>query len=84
MHLTDARRTAIHSLASAHGAGRVRWWPNSASRTCLDLLVEHGPDSLPALRSDLERALGCRVAVHAADRIPREAWGKLLVEPVAL
>jgi len=52
--------------------------------TWLDLVVEDVPDGLPAFRSDLESALGCRVAVYLADRIPQEAWGRLLVETVAL
>jgi hypothetical protein len=50
----------------------------------LDLVVEDVPDSLPAFRSDLESALGCRVAVHLAGQIPPEAWGRILVETVAI
>ena len=48
------------------------------------LLVEGRPDSLPSFRSDLERALGCRVAVYLAGQIPEEAWGSMLVETVAV
>ncbi len=47
-------------------------------------MVEDAPDSLPELRSDLEHAVGCRVAVYLAREIPKEAWGQLLVETVAV
>jgi hypothetical protein len=47
-------------------------------------VVEDRPASLTTFRSDLERALGCRVAVYVAGQIPKEAWGNLLVETVAV
>jgi len=47
-------------------------------------VVEDRPDSLPAFRSDLERELGCRVAVYVAGQIPEEVWGSMLVETVAV
>ena len=50
----------------------------------LDFVVEDAPDSLPAFRSDLESALGCRVAVYLAEQIPEEAWGRILVETIVL
>jgi hypothetical protein len=62
----------------------MRWWPPCVNPTCLDLLVQELPVSLPAFRSDLERALGCRVAVYVASQIPRDAWGRILVETVAI
>jgi hypothetical protein len=83
-HLVDSRRPAIRRLALQHAAGRVRWWPPSIHASCVDLLVEHSPPDLAAFRRDLERALGCRVAVYVAGQIPREAWGRILVETVAL
>jgi hypothetical protein len=83
-HLIDARRQAIRGVASQHHVGGLRWWPPTANPAWLDFVVEDVPDSLPAFRSDLESALGCRVAVYLADRIPQEAWGRLLVETVAL
>ena len=82
--LIDARRRAIRRVASKHRVRGLRWWPPAANPVWLDFLVEDVPDSLPAFRTDLESALGCRVAVHLADRIPEEAWGRMLVETVAL
>jgi len=61
-----------------------RWWPPTANAVWLDFVVESTPASVPAFRSALETALGCRVAVYLADQIPAEAWGRLLVETVAL
>ena len=71
-------------MASQHGVQAVRWWPPSVRPDWLHLVVEDAPDSLPGLRSDLEHALGCRVAVYLARQIPKEAWGQLLVETVAV
>jgi len=50
----------------------------------LDFVVEGVPDDLKRFRSDLEAVLGCRVAVYLADQIPDEAWGRMLVDTVAL
>ncbi len=83
-HLIDARRPAIRSVAVKHQVGRIRWWPPSENPHSLDFLVEHVPDSLPDFRADLERAAGQRVAVYAANQIPQEAWGSILVEPITL
>jgi hypothetical protein len=83
-HLIDARRQAIRRVASQHQVGGLRWWPPTVNPTWLDFVVEDAPDSLPAFRSDLESALGCRVAVYLADHIPAETWGRLLVETVPL
>ena len=83
-HLIDARRQAIRRVASQHQVAGLRWWPPSASPVWLDFLVEGRPPSLRAFRTDLESALGCRVAVYVADQIPQEAWGRMLVETVAL
>jgi hypothetical protein len=70
-------------VASQHHISGLRWWPPTANPVWLDFVVENMPDSLPAFRSDLESAVGCRVAVYLADQIPREAWGRILVETVA-
>jgi hypothetical protein len=83
-HLIDARRQAIRRVASQHQVSGLRWWPPSADPVSLDFLVEGRPASLPDFRSALESALGCRVAVYLADQIPAEAWGRLLVDTVAL
>jgi len=82
-HLIDVRRQAIRGVASQHRVGDLRWWPPTVNPTWLDFVVEEAPDSLPAFRSDLEAALGCRVAVYLAEQIPQEAWGRILVETVA-
>jgi hypothetical protein len=83
-HLIHARRQAILGVARQHQVGRLRWWPPAANPIWLDFVVEDVPDNLPALRSDLESTLGCRVAIYLADQIPQEAWGRLLVETVRL
>jgi hypothetical protein len=83
-HLIDARRQTIRGVASRHRVGGIRWWPPTVNPTWLDFVVDDAPESLPAFRSDMERALGCRVAVYVADQIPKEAWGRILVETVAL
>jgi hypothetical protein len=79
-HTVDSRRPAIRRVATQHAVGRVRWWPPSINSRCLDLLVESAPPSLPAFRRDLERALGCRVAVY----LPGQITGGILVETVPL
>jgi hypothetical protein len=83
-HSIDARRRAIQRVASQHHVVGLRWWPPTANPVWLDLVVEGWPASLPAFRSDLEAALGCQVAVYLAGQIPKEAWGRMLVETVAL
>jgi hypothetical protein len=82
-HLIDVRRQAIRSVANRHQVRGIRWWPPAANPVWLDFVVEGTPASLPAFRSDLESALGCRVAVYLAEQIPPEAWGRVLVETVA-
>lgn len=47
-----------------------------------DFLVEGIPGSLPALRADLERALGCRVAIYLADQLPTDAWQRIAPQTV--
>jgi len=74
------RRGAIRELASRHGLEAVRWWPPNDG----DLLVEGLPVSLRQLRADLERALGCKVAIYLADRLETETRDRLLEETVDL
>lgn len=83
-HIVDSRRQAIRSVASRHRVRGIRWWSPTANTACLDFLVEGRPDTVAALRSELEQVLGCRVAIYLADQIPREAWGGILAETVAL
>src|SRR5690242_5697203 len=75
-----AHRGAIRELASQHGLEAVRWWPPNDG----DLLVEGVPLSLRRLRADLERALGCRVAIYLADRLADETRDRLQHETVDL
>jgi hypothetical protein len=75
-----ARRGAIRELASRHGLAAVRWWPPNDG----DLLVEGLPSSLRQLRADLERALGCKVAIYLADRLETETRDRLRGETVDL
>jgi hypothetical protein len=85
MKTIDARRRrAIRSVARHHRVGAIRWWPPTVNPSWVHLVVEDRPTSLPTLRSDLERALGCQVAIYVAGQIPEEAWGSLLVETVAV
>jgi hypothetical protein len=74
------RRAEIRALASRHGLDGVRWWPPNEG----DLLVEGLPLKLRQLRADLERALGCRVAIYLADHLPEEARERLQRETVDL
>ncbi|TMC12708.1 MAG: hypothetical protein E6J41_02350 [Chloroflexi bacterium] len=83
--MIDARRRrAIRSVARQHQVRAIRWWPPARHPSWVHLLVEGRPDCIPVLRSDLERALGCRVAIYVAGQIPEEAWGSMLVETVAV
>jgi hypothetical protein len=75
-----ARRGAIRELASRHGLGAVRWWPPNDG----DLLVEGLPLSVRQLRADLERALGCKVAIYLADCLASETRDRLRGETVDL
>ena len=73
-------RGAIRELATRHGLEAVRWWPPNDG----DLLVEGLPLSLRQLRADLERALGCKVAIYLADRLEAETRDRLRDESVDL
>ena len=84
-HSFDARRRqAIRRVARHYEVGAIRWWPPARHPAWVHLVVEDRPHSLPAFRTDLEQALGCRVAVYVAGQIPDEAWGSMLVETVAV
>src|SRR5215468_9704288 len=75
-----ACRGVIRELASRHGLEAVRWWPPNDG----DLLVEGLPLSLRQLRADLERALGCKVAIYLADRLETTTRDRLRGETVDL
>jgi hypothetical protein len=82
--LIHARRQAIAGVAAQHEVDRIRWWPPTANPTWADFLVEGVPGSLPAFRADLERALGCRVAIYLADQLPSDAWQRIAPLTVAV
>jgi hypothetical protein len=75
--LIHARRQAIAGVATQHDVDGIRWWPPAASPKWLDFLVEGIPDSMQSFRADLERALGCRVAIYLADQLPTDAWQRI-------
>lgn len=81
--LIDTRR-AIRGVAAKHHVTGLRWWPPAANVASLDFLVEDLPGSLPSFRADLERTVGRQVAVYLATQIPKEAWGHILVDAVAV
>ena len=64
-------------MAAQHDVDRISWWPPTAEPTWADFVVEGVPGSLPAFRSDLERALGCRVAIYLADQLSSDAWQRI-------
>jgi len=82
--LLDARRQAIQGVAAQHDVERLHWWPPTAATTCFDFLVEGVPSCLPTLRTDLERALGSRVAIYLADQLPVDAWQRIAPQTVAV
>lgn len=69
---------AIRELARRHGIEAMRWWPPNEG----DFLVGGMPSSLRALRTDLERTLGCRVAIYLADRLSPDTLERLVEETV--
>lgn len=82
--LLHARRQAIRGVAHLHDVDGIRWWPPTATPAWLDFLVDGAPDSLTAFRSDLERALGCHVAIYLADQIAPDTRQRLEAESVAV
>jgi hypothetical protein len=75
-----AHRARVRELASRHGLEAVRWWPPNDG----DLLVEGLPLRVRQLRADLERALGCKVAIYLADCLAGETRDRLRRETVDL
>jgi hypothetical protein len=83
--LVTADPGRIRELARRHGLDAIRWWPpNQGEVPVEDLLVEGLPLSLRQLRSELERALGCRVAIYLADCLADETRDRLRRETVDL
>ena len=77
-----ARRQVIRGVANQHEVDGIRWWPATTSHTWVDFLIEGIPCSLPAFRTDLEHALGCRVAIYLADQMAPETWLRIEAETV--
>jgi hypothetical protein len=77
---TRAHAAAIRQVAERHGLELLRWWPPGEG----DLLVDGLPARLGQLRGELERTLGCSVAIYLADRLPAETRDRLLQETVDL
>jgi hypothetical protein len=73
-------RGAIQEIAERHGLDTVRWWPPNAG----DLLVGGAALDLRRFRSELERALGCKVAIYLAEQLPPEVRERLRSETVDL
>jgi len=80
--LVLARRQVIRGVADQHEVDGIRWWPPTTSHTWVDFLIEGIPCSLPAFRTDLEHALGCRVAIYLADQMAPETWLRIEAETV--
>ncbi|HZU18403.1 MAG TPA: nucleotidyltransferase [Candidatus Dormibacteraeota bacterium] len=78
------RRPAIRALAGRHGVAAMRWWPAVADLDRMDFLVEGGQTSLGRFRADLERLLGCPVAVYPAELLPAEARTRIWAETVGI
>jgi len=82
--LVLARRQVIRRLADQHEVDSIRWWPPTTSNRWIDFLIEGVPCGLPAFRTDLEHALGCRVAIYLADQMAPETWQRIEAETVAV
>ena len=83
--LVASRWTAIRQVAGGHGIDRIRWWPATyGAESSADFLVDGELGSLRELRVDLERALGCKVAIYLADRLATETRDRLRHETVDL
>jgi len=78
------RRRAIRALAGRHGVATMRWWPAAADLDRMDFLVEGGQSSPARFRADLERLLGCRVAIYPAELLPAEARARIWAETVGI
>ncbi|HKF76442.1 MAG TPA: hypothetical protein VKF59_09905 [Candidatus Dormibacteraeota bacterium] len=75
-----AAPASIRELARRHGLDAIRWWPPNEG----DVLVEGIPLRLRQLRSDLERALGCKVTIYVADTLAEDVRRRLEEETVDL
>lgn len=78
--LVLTRRAEIRRVAQAHGVASIRWWPPRKA----DFVIGELPESLRELRTDLERVLGCKVAIYLVDHQPEEVRRRLDEQTIAL
>jgi ribosomal protein S3 len=78
--LALTRRSEIRRVAQAHGVESIRWWPPRKA----DFVIGELPESLRELRTDLERVLGCKVAIYLVDNQPEEVRRRLTAQTVDL
>jgi hypothetical protein len=75
-----AASPAIRELARRHDLKTLRWWPPNGG----DFLVEDLPVQLSTLRSELEAAVGCKVAIYVTDLQTPETRSRLNGESIDL
>ncbi len=78
--LALTRRADIRRVARTHGVDSIRWWPPRRA----DFVIGELPQSLGELRADLERVLGCRVAIYLAEHQPEEVRRRLTEQTIDL
>jgi hypothetical protein len=78
--LAFARRAEIRRVAQAHGVETIRWWPPRRA----DFVIGELPQSLRELRADLEKVLGCRVAIYLVDHQPDDVRRRLTEQTIDL
>jgi hypothetical protein len=78
--LAFARRVEIRRVALSHGVESIRWWPPRRA----DFVIGELPESLREFRSDLEKLLGCRVAIYLVDQQSEDVRRRLTEQTVDL
>jgi len=78
--LVLSHRAELLEVAERHGVRGLRWWPPQSG----DFVVDSLPDNLRQLQSDLERALGCRVAIYLVEGWAEKDRRRLDAETVPL
>jgi predicted AlkP superfamily pyrophosphatase or phosphodiesterase len=74
------RREEILEVADRYGVRGLRWWPPQPG----DFVVASLPDNLRQLQADLERTLGCRVAIYLVENWAEEARRRVEAETIEL
>jgi hypothetical protein len=78
--LVLTRRAEIRRVAHEHGVETIRWWPPRKA----DFVIGELPESLRELRTDLEKVLGCKVAIYLVDHQPEEVRRRLADQTIDL